>query len=72
MAKSRTIATPLRGTLLVASVLQAILSAPRDGKVPERANLWRLRNSKVSAIISELVNADLVRDNLPVATFETA
>jgi aryl-alcohol dehydrogenase-like predicted oxidoreductase len=40
---------------------------PGELKVPQRAYLWALRNPNVSAVISELVNADLVRDNLPLA-----
>ena len=36
-------------------------------KVPQKAYLWALRNPHLSAVISELVSADLVKQNLPLA-----
>ncbi|MBK5292947.1 MAG: aldo/keto reductase [Acidobacteriia bacterium] len=36
-------------------------------KVPQKAYLWALRNPNLSAVISELVNANLVKENLPLA-----
>lgn len=35
-------------------------------KIPQKAYLWALRNPNLSAVISELVNAELVKDNLPL------
>ena len=37
-------------------------------KPPQKAYLWTLRNPNLSAVISELVNAQLVRENLPLAS----
>lgn len=45
---------------------------PGDLKVPQRAYLWALRNPNLSAVISELVNAHLVRENLPLAAPKSA
>ena len=45
---------------------------PGELKVPQRAYLWALRNPNLTAVISELVNADLVRDNLPLANKKAA
>jgi aryl-alcohol dehydrogenase-like predicted oxidoreductase len=42
-------------------------AVPEALKVPQKAYAWALRNPNLSAVISELVNADLVRDNLPLA-----
>lgn len=36
-------------------------------KIPQKAYLWALRNQNLSGVISELTNAELVRDNLPLA-----
>lgn len=36
-------------------------------KVPQKAYLWVLRNPNVSAVISEMTNMDLVKDNVPLA-----
>ena len=35
-----------------------------DWSVPQRAYLWALRNKNLSAVVSNMVNADQVRDNL--------
>ena len=42
-------------------------AVPGSWKVPQKAYLWALRNPNLSAVISEMINADLVRDNLPLA-----
>jgi aryl-alcohol dehydrogenase-like predicted oxidoreductase len=42
-------------------------AVPGNLKVPQKAYVWALRNPNLSAVISELVNAELVRDNLPLA-----
>jgi aryl-alcohol dehydrogenase-like predicted oxidoreductase len=42
-------------------------AVPGDLKIPQKAYLWALRNPAVAAVNSELVNADLVRENLPLA-----
>jgi len=36
-------------------------------KPPQKAYLWALRNANLTGVISELINADLVKDNLPLA-----
>ncbi|MCW5966415.1 MAG: aldo/keto reductase, partial [Bryobacterales bacterium] len=40
---------------------------PGPLKVPHKAYLWALRNPNLTAVISEMQSADLVRDNLPLA-----
>lgn len=42
-------------------------AVPGEIKAPQKAYLWALRNPNLSAVISELINADLVKDNLPLA-----
>jgi predicted aldo/keto reductase-like oxidoreductase len=42
-------------------------AVPGDLKIPQKAYVWALRNPGVAAVNSELINADLVRDNLPLA-----
>jgi aryl-alcohol dehydrogenase-like predicted oxidoreductase len=42
-------------------------AVPGDIKIPRKAYLWALRNPHLSACISELISADLVKDNLPLA-----
>jgi len=42
-------------------------AVPGDWKIPQKAYLWALRNPAVAAVNSEMVNADLVRENLPLA-----
>jgi len=42
-------------------------AVPGEMKVPMKAYLWVLRNPNVAAVNSELINADMVRDNLPLA-----
>jgi predicted aldo/keto reductase-like oxidoreductase len=42
-------------------------AVPGPIKVPQKAYLWALRNPNLSGVISELVNATLVKENLPLA-----
>jgi predicted aldo/keto reductase-like oxidoreductase len=42
-------------------------AVPGDLKIPQKAYLWALRNPAVAAVNSEMQNAELVRDNLPLA-----
>ena len=42
-------------------------AVPGDLKIPQKAYVWALRNPAVAAVNSELINAELVRDNLPLA-----
>ena len=42
-------------------------AVPGPLKRPQKAYLWALRNPNLSAVISEIHSADLVRDNLPLA-----
>lgn len=42
-------------------------AAPGALKRPQKAYLWVLRNPRVSAAISEMITAEHVRDNLPLA-----
>ncbi|MBM3813396.1 MAG: aldo/keto reductase [Acidimicrobiia bacterium] len=42
-------------------------AVPGPLKIPQKAYIWALRNPNLSAVISELVNAGMVRDNLPLA-----
>ncbi len=42
-------------------------AVPGPIKVPQKAYLWALRNPNLSGVISELVNLNLVKDNLPLA-----
>jgi aryl-alcohol dehydrogenase-like predicted oxidoreductase len=48
---------------------QALLqkAVPGDLKIPQKAYVWALRNPAIAAVNSELINADLVRENLPLA-----
>ncbi|MHC4406520.1 MAG: aldo/keto reductase [Planctomycetota bacterium] len=39
-----------------------------DWSVPQRAYLWALRNKNLSAVVSNMVNADQVRENLILPT----
>ncbi len=41
---------------------------PGPWKRPQKAYLWALRNPNLSAVISEITNAGMVRDNLPLAS----
>ncbi|MBM3726004.1 MAG: aldo/keto reductase [Acidobacteria bacterium] len=52
------------------AVIEAAVPGPL--KVPQKAYLWNLRNPNLAATISELVNAELVRDNLPLAAEKKA
>jgi predicted aldo/keto reductase-like oxidoreductase len=36
-------------------------------KLPQKAYLWALRNPNISGVISEMINAEHVRDNVPLA-----
>ena len=36
-------------------------------KIPQKCYLWALRNPHISGVISEMVNAQLVKENLPLA-----
>jgi aryl-alcohol dehydrogenase-like predicted oxidoreductase len=47
-------------------------AVPGPLKVPQKAYLWALRNPNLSAVISELVNAAMVKDNLPLAAPKSA
>ncbi|MBI3696213.1 MAG: aldo/keto reductase [Acidobacteria bacterium] len=42
-------------------------AVPGGLKIPQKAYLWVLQNPAVAAVNSELINAELVRDNLPLA-----
>lgn len=42
-------------------------AVPGPLKIPQKAYLWVLRQPQVSAVISEMVDARLVRENLPLA-----
>jgi len=40
---------------------------PGDMKIPKKAYLWALQNPNISCVNSDMSDADLVRDNLPLA-----
>jgi aryl-alcohol dehydrogenase-like predicted oxidoreductase len=42
-------------------------AVPGPLKVPQKAYAWGLRNPNLTGVISELVNRDMVRDNVPLA-----
>ena len=42
-------------------------AVPGDLKAPQKAYVWALRNANLSGVISELVNREMVRDNVPLA-----
>ncbi len=42
-------------------------AVPGPLKRPQKAYAWALRNPKLSAVISEIVNLDIAKDNLPLA-----
>src|SRR4051812_24365924 len=42
-------------------------AVPGPLKVPQKAYVWALRNARVSAVNSEMVNAQMVKENLPLA-----
>jgi len=50
-----------------ARVQLADAAVPGPMKVPHKAYIWALRNPRVSAVNSEMVNAQMVRENLPLA-----
>jgi predicted aldo/keto reductase-like oxidoreductase len=41
---------------------------PGPLKVPQKAYIWALKNPNVTAVISELINQQMVDDNLPLAS----
>lgn len=42
-------------------------AVPGDMKTPMKAYLWVLQNPNIAGVNSELINAEMVRDNLPLA-----
>jgi hypothetical protein len=42
-------------------------AVPGPLKAPQKAYVWALRNRRLSGVISELVSAELVKENLPLA-----
>lgn len=42
-------------------------AVPGDLKAPQKAYVWALRNPSLTAVISEMVNQQIVDDNLPLA-----
>ena len=42
-------------------------AVPGPWNVPQKAYLWALQNPSVSAVISEMVDGSMVKDNLPLA-----
>ncbi len=42
-------------------------AVPGEMKVPMKAYLWALQNPNIAALNSELINAEMVKDNLPLA-----
>jgi aryl-alcohol dehydrogenase-like predicted oxidoreductase len=46
-------------------------AVPGPLKAPQKAYAWGLRNQSLTAVISELINRDLVRENLPLAIRRT-
>jgi predicted aldo/keto reductase-like oxidoreductase len=47
-------------------------AVPGSLKPPQKAYVWALRNPNLTAVISELINMDLVNDNLPLAGSNSA
>ncbi|HEU0140897.1 MAG TPA: aldo/keto reductase [Bryobacteraceae bacterium] len=45
---------------------------PGPLKAPQKAYAWALRNRHLSAVISELINAELVKENVPLAAGNAA
>jgi aryl-alcohol dehydrogenase-like predicted oxidoreductase len=45
--------------------IEAAVSGPL--KVPQKAYIWALRNRQLTAVISEMGNAEVTKDNLPLA-----
>jgi aryl-alcohol dehydrogenase-like predicted oxidoreductase len=45
---------------------------PGPLKLPQKAYLWALSNPNLTAVISEMQNADLVQDNMPLAAAKAA
>jgi aryl-alcohol dehydrogenase-like predicted oxidoreductase len=56
----RTAADPARVKLMQDAI-------PGPLKVPQKAYIWALKNPNVTAVISELINQQMVDDNLPLA-----
>lgn len=42
-------------------------AVPGDWNVPQKAYLWALRNPNLSAVVSDMANDDMVRENVPLA-----
>jgi aryl-alcohol dehydrogenase-like predicted oxidoreductase len=47
-------------------------AVPGPWKRPQKAYLWALQNPNLSGVISEMVNAAMVKDNLPLAGWKLA
>jgi predicted aldo/keto reductase-like oxidoreductase len=47
-------------------------AVPGKLKVPQKAYVWALRNQNLTAVISELINMEMVKENLPLAGGRTA
>ena len=50
-----------------ARVKLAEAAVPGPLKVPQKAYIWALRNPHLSAVNSEMTNAGMVKENLPLA-----
>lgn len=42
-------------------------AVPGDLKLPQKCYLWALQDSRIAAVNSEMITAEMVRDNLPLA-----
>jgi len=49
----------------LAKKLQSLI--PGDLKIPQKAYVWALRNSNLTAVISELITHEHVKDNVALA-----
>ena len=58
---------PGNGTADPARVKLIEEAIPGPLKIPQKAYLWALKNPNLTAVVSELVNRQLVDDNLPLA-----
>ncbi len=63
---------PGRGEPNAAGLKRLETDVPGPLKVPRKAYLWALKNPNLTAVISELVNQQLVDDNLPLAAKKPA
>jgi hypothetical protein len=50
-----------------ARVKLAEQAVPGPLKVPQKAYVWALRSAHISAVNSEMINAQMVKENLPLA-----